>query len=58
MLELPNICPVCWAFQDPDTHKCLCCGHTWHITLKVSENQAIAKDECGAFAYVGKLTAC
>ena len=27
----PNICPVCWAFQDPDTGKCLVCGEKYHI---------------------------
>ena len=27
----PNICPVCWAFQNPDTGKCLVCGEKYHI---------------------------
>ena len=26
-----GICPVCWAFQDPDTGKCLVCGKTYTI---------------------------
>jgi len=26
-----HICPVCWAFQDPDTGKCLICGKRYHI---------------------------
>ena len=27
----PNICPVCWAFQNPDTGRCLVCGEKYHI---------------------------
>lgn len=26
-----GICPVCWAFQDPDTGKCLVCGKSYTI---------------------------
>lgn len=26
-----HICPVCWAFQDPDTGKCLVCGKTYTV---------------------------
>ena len=26
-----GICPVCWAFQDPDTGKCLVCGKTYTV---------------------------
>ena len=27
----PNICPVCWAFQNPDTGRCLVCDEKYHI---------------------------
>lgn len=30
MLE-PNVCPVCWAFQNPDTGHCLVCGKRYNI---------------------------
>lgn len=30
MLE-EHICPLCNAFQDPDTGKCLICGKRYHI---------------------------
>lgn len=26
-----HICPVCWAFQDPDTGNCLVCGKTYTV---------------------------
>ena len=26
-----HICPVCWAFQDPKTGKCLVCGKAYTI---------------------------
>lgn len=26
-----GICPVCWAFQDPDTGKCLVCGKSYTV---------------------------
>lgn len=26
----PNICPVCWAFQNPETKKCLVCGKAYN----------------------------
>lgn len=26
-----HICPVCWAFQDPDTGECLVCGEKYYI---------------------------
>lgn len=26
-----GICPVCWAFQDPDTGDCLVCGKTYTV---------------------------
>ena len=26
-----GICPVCWAFQDPNTGKCLVCGKTYTV---------------------------
>ena len=26
-----HICPVCWAFQDPNTGKCLVCGEKYYI---------------------------
>lgn len=56
MLELPGICPVCWAFQDPTTGKCLCCGQVWHITLQLDNTCAIAKNNLGQFTYVGKIS--
>lgn len=56
MLELEGLCPVCWAFQDPTTHKCLCCGREWHIVLKWDDERAIAKDNLGHFTYIGKLS--
>lgn len=28
-----GVCPVCQAFQDPDTGKCLVCGHTYHVLV-------------------------
>lgn len=55
MLELPGICPVCWAFQDPITGKCLHCGQVWHITLQWDDTRAIAKNNLGQFTYVGKI---
>ena len=30
MLE-ERICPLCNAFQDPDTGKCLVCGKSYHV---------------------------
>lgn len=30
MLE-PNVCPVCWAFQDPNTGRCLVCGKRYNV---------------------------
>lgn len=27
----PGICPVCNAFQDPDTGNCLICGKHYHL---------------------------
>ena len=27
----PGICPVCWAFQDPDTGECLVCGKSYTV---------------------------
>lgn len=30
MLE-SNICPVCWAFQDPNTGRCLVCGKRYNV---------------------------
>ena len=26
-----HICPVCWAFQDPNTGECLVCGKTYTV---------------------------
>ena len=26
-----NICPVCWAFQDPNTGRCLVCGKRYNV---------------------------
>ena len=26
-----GICPVCWAFQDPDTGNCLVCGKSYTV---------------------------
>lgn len=28
-----GICPVCQAFQDPATGKCLVCGRTYHVLV-------------------------
>lgn len=27
----PNICPLCWAFQNPNTGECLVCGKHYHL---------------------------
>lgn len=27
----PHVCPVCWAFQDPDTGHCLVCGEKYYV---------------------------
>ena len=27
----PGICPVCWAFQDPNTGKCLVCDKAYVV---------------------------
>lgn len=31
MTSEPHICPVCWAFQDPDTGHCLVCGEKYYV---------------------------
>lgn len=38
-----HICPVCWAFQDPNTGKCLVCGEKYYI-LNVPL-QSLSSDE-------------
>lgn len=42
-----GICPVCQAFQDPATGKCLVCGRAYHVLV----GEPLSLDECNRLQY-------
>ena len=46
-----HICPICWAFQDPTTGKCLVCGKNYNyiympVPLNLAEDNGSLQDYC------------